>query len=319
MTLAHVHLLLNHVPVIGAVVGLGLFLLALVRRNDDLKKASLEVWFVVSLLTLPAFLSGNAAEQAIAERPDVSQALMTAHEDAAVLALVFMQITGVLAWVGLWQFRRSSPVRPLRWTLSAVLVLSVLTVAVMARTANLGGEIRHPEIVSGQVTATPDAAVASEPALLSAASVASFVTASPWTWPASETLHFIGLCLVFSVILPLNLRLLGVMPNVPFAALHRLLPWAIVGFLINGVTGMLFFIAAPEQYTQNPAFYWKMLFLMLAGANILYLTGFDDVWAVGAGERAPRIARAIAASSIFLWFGVIFWGRLMPFLGLTFQ
>ncbi len=315
MTIAHVHLLLNHIPVLGAVVGLGLFLLSLVRKNDDLKRASLEVWFLVSLLTIPAYLSGNAAEQAIVERPDVAGALITAHEDAAVFAFILMQITGVLAWLGLWQYRRNTAALTLRWTLSAVVIFSVLTVAAMARTATLGGEIRHPEIVAAGAVA---AAAAGEPTLLSSAWITAAVISSPWTWPANETLHFIGLTLVFAVVLPLNLRVLGFMRSVPFAALHRLLPWAIAGFVINMVTGMMFFVAASDQYTLNPAFYWKIGFLVLAGANILYLTSVDDVWQVGAGARAPAMARAIAASSLFAWFGVIFWGRLMPFLGLTF-
>jgi hypothetical protein len=81
---------------------------------------------------------------------------------------------------------------------------------------------------------------------------------------------------------------------------------------------MLFFIAAPDQYTQNPAFYWKIFFVLLAGANLLYLTVFDETWTVGAGDEVPLRARVTAASALFVWFGVIFWGRLMPFLGLTF-
>jgi len=310
MTIPHVHLLLNHFPVLGAVAGLGLLLLSLVRRSEALKRAGLEVWFVVSLLTFPAYLSGNAAEQAIAERPDVSMAFIAAHEDAAVWALALMQITGVLAWLALWKERRATHASPL--PLAAVLLLSVLTVAAMARTATLGGEIRHPEIAAadgvGATQASPGAA----------AWVASVVIDNPWAWPTNETLHFIGLTLVFAVVLPLNLRVLGLMRSVPFPALHRLLPWAMLGFVINAVTGMMFFIAAAEQYTLNPAFYWKIACLVAAGANILYLTGVDDVWKVGEGATAPAIARAVAASSLVLWFGVVFWGRLMPFLGLTF-
>jgi hypothetical protein len=306
MTIPHLHLLLNHFPVLGAVIGLGLLLLSLVRKSEALERAGLELWFLVSLLAIPAYLSGNAAEQAIAERPDVSMAFITAHEDAAVWALALMQITGVLAWLVLWQDRRRGT--RARGTLAAVLFFSVLTVAAMARTATLGGEIRHPEIAAGEAAPTTGAA----------AWVAAVVIEHPWTWPTSETLHFIGLTLVFAVVLPLNLRLLGVMRNVPFAALHRLLPWAMLGFVINAVTGMMFFIAAAEQYTMNPAFYWKIACLVAAGANILYLTGVDEAWKVGEGTTAPAIARTVAASSLVLWSGVIFWGRLMPFLGLTF-
>lgn len=304
MTIPHVHLLLNHFPVLGAVIGLGLLLLSIVRRSGALRRAGLEVWFVVSLLTVPAYLSGNAAEQAVAERPGVSMAFIAAHEDAAVWALVLMQITGVLAWLALWQDRRTAAPRA---TFAAVLLLSALTVAAMARTATLGGEIRHPEIAAGDAAPTG-----------AAAWVAAVVIDHPWAWPTNETLHFIGLTLVFAVVLPLNLRVLGFMRSVPFPALHRLLPWAMLGFVINAVTGMMFFIAAAEQYTLNPAFYWKIACLVAAGATILYLTGVDDVWTVGEGATAPATARAVAAASLVLWFGVIFWGRLMPFLGLTF-
>jgi hypothetical protein len=316
MTIPHLHLLLNHFPVLGAVIGLGLLLLSLVRKNEHLKRAGLEVWFVVSLLTIPAYLSGNAAEQGIVELPDVSTALIAAHEDAAVWALLLMQITGVLAWLALWLDRRraaddvgATHASPL--PLAAVLLFSVLTVAAMARTATLGGEIRHPEIAA-------EAALATDAPPGAAAWVAAVVIENPWAWPTNETLHFIGLTLVFAVVLPLNLRVLGVMRRVPFPALHRLLPWAVLGFVINAVTGMMFFIAAAEQYVMNPAFYWKIACLVAAGANILYLTGVDEVWEMGEGATAPVVARAVAASSIVLWFGVIFWGRLMPFLGLTF-
>jgi hypothetical protein len=81
---------------------------------------------------------------------------------------------------------------------------------------------------------------------------------------------------------------------------------------------MLFFIAASDQYTQNPAFYWKLIFILLAGLNVLYLTISDEPARVGSGVDAPLRAKLIAASGIFLWFGVLFWGRLLPFLGLQF-
>ena len=140
----------------------------------------------------------------------------------------------------------------------------------------------------------------------------------PWVWPAAETVHFIGLALSFGVVLLVNLRMLGMMKDVPFTVLHRLLPWGILGFGINLVTGMLFFIAAAEQYTQNVAFLWKMVFLLLAGVNVLYFTVFDEAWTVGRGDDAPITARVIAASTIFLWGGVIYFCRMLPYLGNSF-
>lgn len=311
----HLHLLLNHVPTIGTVIGLGLFLLSLVRRNDHLKHASLEVFFLVALLTLPAYLSGVAAEGSIEGRPGVSEATIDVHHDAALLAFVLMQLTGAVAWLALWQFRRRS--RPAPGTLSAVLLLAVVTVAFMARAATLGGEIRHPEIVVAEGATTEPATIPGT-GWLTKASIQGVVTNVPWVWPAAESLHFLGLCLVFGILLVVNLRLIGAMKAIPFAALHRLLPWGILGFGLNLVTGMVFFISTPEQYTANVPFYWKISFMMIAGANFLYLTVFDKTWALEPGGDARLADKAIAASSICLWIGVIYFGRMLPFIGNAF-
>ena len=306
MNLIHLHLLLNHVPTVGTVIALGLFLVSLVGKSDDLKRASLAVFFGIALLSLPTYMTGNAAQAAIKGRQGVSEDLVETHRDAALPALVLMEITGLVAWLGLWQFRRIS--RPTRWNLSAVLLLSVVTLVLMARAADIGGDIRHPEIASGTVGSE----------WIKSASIASFVLGRPWVWPASETLHFIGLALLLGVVLVVNLRMLGIGKNLPFAALHRMLPLGILGFGINSMTGMLFFIATPGQYTQNVAFFWKIVLVMLAGVNLLYLTMFDEPWALGPGDDAPLTSKVIAESAIFLWVGVIYCGRMLPFIGNSF-
>ncbi len=116
----------------------------------------------------------------------------------------------------------------------------------------------------------------------------------------------------------IDLRMLGVMKDVAFPALHRLLPWAILGFGTNLVTGMLFFVASPEQYTNNIAFVWKIILVMLAGANALYFTLFDEAWLLQPGDDAPFTAKAVAVSAIALWLGVLYCGSMLPFIGNAF-
>jgi uncharacterized membrane protein len=312
--LAHLHLLLNHFPTVGTVVGLGLLLLALVRRNDHLRHASLEVFFLIALATFPAYLTGVAAQQLIQERPDVSAAMIVTHHDAALQAFALMNLTGALAWLGLWQFRRRA--RPEGWTIGAVLVLAVVTLALMGRAANMGGEIRHPEIRLVQ-----DAAAAAAPASsgwFTSGGIQALVTGVPWVWPAAETLHFIALCLIFGVLLAVNLRLLGLMRALPFAFFHRLLPWAVLGFAVNLATGMLFFIGASDQYTENISFYWKVLFLLIAGADLLFLTVRRRTWELATGDDTRTADKLIAASAIGAWAAVIFFGRMLPFIGNAF-
>lgn len=308
-TLAHAHLLLNHFPTIGFGVGICLLLAAIAGKSEDLKRASLVVFSAIALLAIPTYLTGKAAQQAIAGGPGVSDALMETHQDAALLAFLVMEMVGFVAWLGLWHFRRTA--RPSRGNVSAVLVLSLVTFVLMARAAVIGGEIRHPEI-------TTEGTVRADAEWLKTASIASFVNTTSWAWPATETLHFIGLCLLLGVALVVSLRMLGVMKNVSFAALHRLLPWGILGFGINLLTGIIFFITVPEQYTQNVALHWKMGLVLLAAVNVFYFTVFEEAWAVRSGVDAPLTAKVVAVSTIALWIGVIYFGRMMPFIGGSF-
>jgi hypothetical protein len=88
-----------------------------------------------------------------------------------------------------------------------------------------------------------------------------------------------------------------------------------VGLSINIVTGMLFFLAAPGQYTQNPAFVWKIGLMLIAGVTLLYSTMSEQAGGLTPEGRAPLSGRIIAAGSICLWIGVIFLGRFLPYLG----
>ena len=140
----------------------------------------------------------------------------------------------------------------------------------------------------------------------------------PWLWPACETLHFIGMALLIGIVGLLDLRMLGMVKGLPVRPLNRLLPWGIFGFVLNAVTGFLFFSGDPFQYIHNNVFWLKMAFVALAGVNVgvFYLTGLSRrVDAVGGGEEVPAAAKLVAATSLFLWIGVMYWGRMLPFLG----
>jgi len=312
ISLAHVHLLLNHFPTVGFGVGLALLLVALAVRNDPMKRAGLVIFFLMALITIATYVSGNAAESVIKGRPDVSQALIREHEGAAFWGYLFMEITGFMAWLGLWHFRVIK--RLTTWNLAAVLVLSILTFVTMMRAADLGGQIRHPEIQSQQIASTADPESGSD----TAKAIGSFVNEHSWVWPTCETLHFIGLSLLFTVVLIVDLRLLGMARKFSFAAVYQLLPMGMLGFGINLATGMMFFVASPDQYIKNVSFHWKIVFVLLAGINALYFMLVEEPWTVGPGEDAPATAKFVAASAIFLWVGVLFFGHMLPFLGNSF-
>lgn len=295
------------------IAGLGLFLLALVSKSDDLKRASMGVFVCIALLALPTYTTGNAAEAELEQRAGTIEAIIEAHQTAALQASVVLELTGFIAWLALWQYRRSG--RPAGWTLPAVLILALATFGLMAQAANIGGEISHPEI---RAVEDGSAWTDSGGGFFDGERIASLVKDVPWIWAASETVHFMGLAVICGVVLLINLRILGFMKSIPFSTLHQLLPWGVLGFALNLVTGMLFFIAAADQYIGNPVFFWKVVFLMLVGANALYLTVFDETWALSAGADAPVRDRAIAGASLAMWFGVIYCGHMLPFIGNAF-
>jgi uncharacterized membrane protein len=109
-----------------------------------------------------------------------------------------------------------------------------------------------------------------------------------------------------------------VVKGVSFVSLHRLLPWAALGFGVNVITGMLFFVGIPTQYIHNPSFYWKVALVMIAGANALYFTLLEEPWALGPKEDASLTAKVAAASAMLLWVGVMYCGSMLPFLGNAF-
>ena len=307
MDLAHLHLLLNHFPTIGTIMGGGLFVLSLITNSDDLKRASLVVLLGISLIAIPTYISGNGAQDAIKSLPGVSKTLIETHEGAALVALGFMEVTGAFAWLGLWQFRRLARVP--NWNLAVILVLTAVSLGLMARASNLGGEIRHGEIRAEQGIVARDGL---------ARTVGSFVTDTRWMWPTCETLHFIGLSLLMGVAFLVDLRVLVGVKGVSFASLHRLLPWAALGFGVNVITGMLFFVGIPGQYIHNTTNYWKMALVMLAGLNAVYFTLLEEPWELGPKEDAPLTAKIAAASAMLLWVGVMYCGSMLPFLGNAF-
>jgi len=147
---------------------------------------------------------------------------------------------------------------------------------------------------------------------------------SRWAWPTAEALHFIGLCLLVGIVGMFDLRVLGMARGLPFAPLKRLLPWGVFGFVLCLVTGTLFVLGIGGNLVGDNAYdvimrdvylQLKLLFIVLAGINLLafHLTGTSRALdALGANDDAPLGAKVIAGASLFLWLGVVVFGRLIP-------
>ena len=147
--------------------------------------------------------------------------------------------------------------------------------------------------------------------------VGDFVQYHTWMFPIGETLHFMGLSLLVGTVGMVDRRMLGIAKKLPFAPLHRFIRWGIAGFVINLLTGIMFWTVNPGLYGHDVAsiFAYKLLFILLAGINVLVfrLTVFREVMTLGPGDDAPLLAKVIAGTALFLWMGVIWWGRMLMF------
>lgn len=153
MSLVHLHLMMNHAPVIGMAFAALLLAVATLRASDELTKAGLAFLVLLAGVTVLVFATGGAAEQAVEKLPAFSREITERHEDAALAATVVIVAIGVLATIALVVYRR----RPVPRRIGVTAVLAVITtVGVVGYVANLGGQIRHTEIRAG-ASAAPTA------------------------------------------------------------------------------------------------------------------------------------------------------------------
>lgn len=145
MSIVHLHLLLNHIPVVGALFALLLFGAALLLRETVSTKFALSFTAALAAIAVAVYFTGGPAEEAVEKLAGVTERSIERHEESAELTTIAISILGGLALVALIVFRAK---RPPRWVSLAGLVGTVAVSALMGWTANLGGQIRHTEIQS---------------------------------------------------------------------------------------------------------------------------------------------------------------------------
>ncbi|MBF9143265.1 hypothetical protein [Hymenobacter properus] len=147
MNQAHIHLLVNHLPIAGSLFAAVLLGVGLLKRDASLSKAGLVAVLAAGLLCWPAQLSGDGAAAVVQGLSGTSPALVQAHATAAELAFWTLEATAALALFGLLLLKNASPkARLLAW---ATLGAALLSFGLLARAGSMGGLIRHTEIREG--------------------------------------------------------------------------------------------------------------------------------------------------------------------------
>jgi hypothetical protein len=299
---AHIHIILNHVPSLGSIAGLLLLAVGIHKKDETIKQFAFGVLVLITMAVLPTYVTGAEAQRMIVKNPTYFAGQVQLHQNAAMITLLCMTAAGMFAWFAMWEYRRRN--RSGSLTTMCTLISTMAGVASVLVTASIGGKISHPEIRDAA-----DAAVAAVGGWQKG--IEESVNNQAWAWPTLEMVHYVGMAFLFGVSTIFLFRMLGIMKGISFRALHRLLPIAIIGFVINTITGMLFFIAAPGLYIAKQGFHIKIVGILLATAPIIYFTMFDEPWKMGSDDN-PHLTTKIAAVAIFVLVVVVMiYGRLL--------
>lgn len=146
MSAAHLHLALNHVPVLGTLFAAAILAYGILRHQDAVVRVALGLLVVSGLGAGVAYLSGEGAEDIVEGAAGVGESFIEAHEEFALIALVGAVVVAIVALGSLLVYRRRDVPRTLGL---AVLAVTLVSGGLMGYTANLGGQIRHVEIRPG--------------------------------------------------------------------------------------------------------------------------------------------------------------------------
>jgi uncharacterized membrane protein len=120
---AHLHLVVNHFPIIGTIFGLGILIAGLIFKNQTLKNTAFVLFIIAAAFGFASMNTGEGAEEIAEKLPGVTDQLIETHEELAETFSLFLYATGL-----------------------------VVAVYFAQQTGTSGGEIRHTEIRANATT-----------------------------------------------------------------------------------------------------------------------------------------------------------------------
>lgn len=146
MNLSHLHLLINHLPIIGSMLGGLVLAFAIWEKSNRTKVAAYGVLIISSIGAVIAYLTGEAAEELVENIPGVLKNTIEQHEDAAMVSLIVLIVLGISSVVGIYLTYKNS--KYIKRVANVTLFLSILSFGFVARAGYIGGQIRHTELTT---------------------------------------------------------------------------------------------------------------------------------------------------------------------------
>jgi hypothetical protein len=152
MNQAHLHLLFNHLPILGTLFGLLILMSGFLVRNNAVKRTALGIFVLSALCAIPAFLTGEGAEEIVESLPGVTETLVEAHADLADIFLWVVGGLGLLSLVTFFADLKAQKIAPILYGITFAAAVGTMILA--QQVGSTGGKIRHTEIRSGVAAAS---------------------------------------------------------------------------------------------------------------------------------------------------------------------
>lgn len=146
MNLSHLHLLINHLPIIGSMLGGLVLAFAIWEKSNRTKVAAYGVLIISTIGAIIAYLTGEPAEELVENIPGVLKDTIEKHEDAAMVSLIILIVLGISSVIGIYLTYKNS--KYIKRVANVTLFLSILSFGFISRAGYLGGQIRHTELTT---------------------------------------------------------------------------------------------------------------------------------------------------------------------------
>lgn len=147
---AHLHLIMNHFPIIGPILGLGILLTGMILKNNSVKNTAYVLFIVGAVFAAFSMATGEGAEEIAEKLPGVTKQIIHEHEEMAEKLAIVLYLLAVISLGGLFlSYKKSAKAK---WVSYAALVVAVVGIFLAKEVGTSGGEVRHTEI---RTDATP--------------------------------------------------------------------------------------------------------------------------------------------------------------------
>lgn len=150
MNAAHIHLIVNHFPIILPIMAILLLIWGMIAKSWDIQKSGLLLLILAGIASFVAMQSGEGAEHIVRKMAGIDKNYIHDHEEWAEKFALLNYINALLSIIAWWAFHNGRPFAPMMRI--CILIITLVGLWLGVETGNSGGDIRHTEIRSGAIT-----------------------------------------------------------------------------------------------------------------------------------------------------------------------